>query len=113
MVFVLLSLLCSVLSITSGNEWHESIIPQAGWNVFGKDMVIRFEDTKAENTSYLDRLALRVDYGNVAISAAPNNKEDYLELEYYIKDQDEGINFINNDRLNIKLFFPVLDLIIS
>ncbi|CAG9860655.1 unnamed protein product [Phyllotreta striolata] len=69
--------------------WYKDIISPKGWE-FGDGMIFHVEDTKNSNSSFFDRIALRVDYGNVAVSAVPKPEKEAVQLDFFVKDQQEG-----------------------
>ncbi|CAH1154273.1 unnamed protein product [Phaedon cochleariae] len=60
-----------------------------GWQ-FGNGMVFHLEDTKVENDSFFDRIAMKVDYGDVEVSAVQVPEKEAVQLDFFIKQKEEG-----------------------
>uniref|UniRef100_A0A6P7G5L8 Uncharacterized protein LOC114336181 isoform X2 n=1 Tax=Diabrotica virgifera virgifera TaxID=50390 RepID=A0A6P7G5L8_DIAVI len=70
-------------------SWVNDIISPKGWK-FGDGMVFHIEDTKDKNVSLLDRIALKVDYGKVEVSAVQKPEKEAVQLNFFFKDEEEG-----------------------
>lgn len=83
-------LLGVIVSSTIGS-WIGDMTSPRGLS-FGDGVSLKVEDTKAKNSSVLERLALRVDNENVGITMAQNEKKKAVQLDFYVKDKVEGEN---------------------
>lgn len=81
----------SVLLSFVGASWIADLTSSKGLN-FGDGVSLKMEDTEAKNSSFLERLALRVDNENVGVSMARNAEKEAVELDFYVKDRVEGEN---------------------
>ncbi|KAG5889031.1 hypothetical protein JTB14_009436 [Gonioctena quinquepunctata] len=67
-----------VLSYSSEAAWLSDMISPRGWQ-FGDGMIFHLQDTKVENNSLFDRIAMRIDYGNVSVSATQKPERDAVD----------------------------------
>ncbi|XP_072389916.1 uncharacterized protein [Diabrotica undecimpunctata] len=70
-------------------SWVNDIISPKGWK-FGDGMVFHIEDTKDKNLSLFDRIALKVDYGKVQVSAVQKPEKEAVQLNFFFRDEEEG-----------------------
>lgn len=101
-----------VLTGISDAVWYRDLTSPRGLKV--GDITFRIEDTKAENKSLEDRIALRVDYGDVGVSALRSKDDDGIDLDFFMNDDrdDEGEDsffqiipnfFANNSNLKLEI----------
>ncbi|XP_023015730.2 uncharacterized protein [Leptinotarsa decemlineata] len=74
---------------TSEATWLSDMTSPKGWQ-FGEGMVFHLQDTKVKNNSLLDRIAIRFDFGNVGVSATQKPENEAIELDFYVKEREEG-----------------------
>lgn len=84
-----LVIVCAITGISDA-VWYRDLTSSRGLQV--GDITIRVEDTKVGNKSLEDRLALRVDYGDVGVSALQSKDDDGIDLNFFMNDvgDDEG-----------------------
>lgn len=89
MVLVYIVIVGALTGITDA-VWYRDLTSPRGLE-FG-DMVFRVMDTNAENRTLEERIALRVDYGDVWVSALQSKNNDGVELDFFTNDNSEGEN---------------------
>lgn len=89
-MFLVKIVIVCVLTGISDAVWYRDLSSPKGLKV--GDITFRIQDTKAENKSLEDRIALRVDYGDVGVSALQSKDDDGIDLDFFMNDDrdDEG-----------------------
>lgn len=69
--------------------WYRDLTSPRGLQ-FG-DLFVRLEDKDAENNTLDDRIALRVDYDDLGLSALESKETNEIELDFFINNnENEG-----------------------
>lgn len=85
MFLVSFVMVCALTGKTTA-MWYTDLTSASGLEL--GDIIFRLEDMKIENETIGDKFALRVDYGNVWVSAIDCKDDDGIELEFFIKDEN-------------------------
>lgn len=91
MLLVHFMVIC-VLSGLANGAWYHDLFSPKGLHI--GDMVIRLEDSKVENRTFEDRIAVRVDYGDIGVSALHSKEDDDVELRFFMDEEMEGKIFL-------------------
>lgn len=68
--------------------WYRDLTSPRGLQL--GDITFRVEDTKAENKTLEDRIALRVNYGDVGVSALQSKDDDGIDLDFFMIDDSDN-----------------------
>lgn len=88
-MLIIIVVIC-VLSRVTDAVWYRDLTSPRGLQL--GNMVVRFEDSKAENRTFEDRIALRVDYGDFGVSASQTKENNGVELSFLMNEKVEGMN---------------------
>lgn len=102
-MFLCIFVVVCFLSTVADAIWYKDLTSSSGLQ-FG-DLVFRLEDTNAVNRSLEDRLAFRVDYGDVEVCARHSKDDDGIELDFFMDDEDEDEGEDGIDGCFVEKFF--------
>ncbi|CAH0555729.1 unnamed protein product [Brassicogethes aeneus] len=70
-------------------SWMKDVVSPEGLK-FGTGFVAKLQDNGNVNGSFLERVALKVDYGEIGVSVARNAEINDVEMSFYTNDVSEG-----------------------
>lgn len=105
MFLVKIVIVCALTGISDA-VWYRDLTSSRGLQV--GDITFRVEDTKAENKSLEDRIALRLDYGDVGVSALQSKDDDGIDLDFFMNDDGDDEGEIYSFFVSLRIFCQII-----